>query len=284
MADSKPSAKGMDLVSREKKPSPLGTSVFIGLRAADVVLQYFLYEQGWANRLVSALGGTPVVSLITPATTTYFGGMAPYPALLTLLAAGTSVKQIVHLATISEQAMPVAGAAAIAGFNTAHNTINTLLSCWALTCPAAASTDIPLLTAANLTELITSTSPLISLGVGLYALGTTTELVAEVQRKLWKAKPENKGKPYGGGLWSMATNINYGGYTIMRAGYALAAGGPVWGAVVAGFFFYDFTTRAIPVMDQYCSQKVRSPVPPSLPPFPLRPFLLSQDLSLACLG
>ena len=80
--------------------------------------------------------------------------------------------------------------------------------------------------------------------------------MSEIQRKVFKDKPENKGKPYGGGLFGLATNINYGGYTLWRAGYAVAAAGLPWGALVGAFFFYDFTTRAIPALDQYCTDRV----------------------------
>jgi steroid 5-alpha reductase family enzyme len=55
------------------------------------------------------------------------------------------------------------------------------------------------------------------------------ELVSEIQRKFFKDRPENKGKPHGGGLFGLATNVNYGGYTLWRAGCACAASGPVWG-------------------------------------------------------
>ena len=101
-----------------------------------------------------------------------------------------------------------------------------------------------------------SSSPTFLLGVGMYAVGMLTEVISEFQRKAFKADPANKGKPYGGGLFSLATNINYGGYTVWRAGYAITAAGLPWGAVVGGWFFYDFATRGVPVLDQYCTERV----------------------------
>lgn len=88
----------------------------------------------------------------------------------------------------------------------------------------------------------------------------TTELVSEVQRLMFKRNPENKGKPYGGGLFSLATNINYGGYTLWRAGAAVSAAGLGWGAIMGGFFFHVFTTSAIPSLDRYCTGKVGYPL------------------------
>ncbi|KAL4923605.1 uncharacterized protein BDV17DRAFT_285315 [Aspergillus undulatus] len=67
----------------------------------------------------------------------------------------------------------------------------------------------------------------IALGTTAYVIGLTTELVSEFQRKAFKANPANKGKPYSGGLFLLATNISYGAYTAQRAGYALACGGLV---------------------------------------------------------
>ncbi len=240
------------LMSRDKKPSPVGTSIFVGLRAADAVLQYSILQQGWGQNLISSLGGA-VVPFATPRdpALAYFG-LAPYPALIALLAAGSSVKQIAYAVGLSEQELPPVTAVAICAFNTICNTANTLLSIWSVTSVAPQMTS----QSASMGDVVTS-SPFLMLGLGLYTVGTTTEFVSEVQRKMWKAKPENKGKPYGGGLWSLATNINYGGYTLWRAGAAMSAAGPIWGSMVAAIFFYDFTQRAIPAMDEYCSSKVR---------------------------
>jgi steroid 5-alpha reductase family enzyme len=129
------------------------------------------------------------------------------------------------------------GAIFIALFNTINNTLNTL----AFT-----------IAAANPTYL----SPYsIYIGAALYTIGILVETISEVQRKRFKDKPENKGKAYAGGLFSLARNINYGGYTLWRSGMALAAGGPIWGSLVFAFFTWDFSTRAIPVLEEYCRNK-----------------------------
>ena len=238
------------LVSRDKKPSPLGTSVFVGLRAADAVLQYGLLRKGWAMDIVSKLGGS-VFPFATPRDPSLnYLGLAPYPALIAALAAGSASKHIAWILGINHQELHPQGALIIAIFATIFNTTNTLLSCWSMTSQAPQTAP-----SATLGEVIKA-SPSLIIGLGLFSVGVTIELFAEVQRKIFKSKPENRGKPYGGGLWSLATNINYGGYTLWRAGYALASGGPVWGLLTGAWFFYDFAKRAIPSMDDYCIGKV----------------------------
>lgn len=36
---------------------------------------------------------------------------------------------------------------------------------------------------------------------------------------------------------------------------ALAAGGPAWGILAGSLLAYDFASRAIPEMDEYCSER-----------------------------
>ena len=254
MSEPKKGPGDPDFASREKKPSPLGTTIFVGLRSADAILQYNILQQGWGQQLVSTLGGA-TVPFATPRdpALAYFG-LAPYPALISALALGSSVKQVSWILGVSEQEMTPAAALVISAFNTVMNTANTLLSCWALTSQAP-----PMETQSATIYDVVSTSPILAIGLGLYTVGITTEMVAEVQRKMFKDKSENKNKPYGGGLWSLATNINYGGYTLWRTGAALSAAGPMWGIIVGAFFFYDFSRRAIPSMDAYCTEKVSPP-------------------------
>ena len=252
MAEKNQESKVVDYVDRSNKdPSPLGRSIFVGLRAADAVLQFSILQRGWGTYLIQRLGGN-VVPFATPrdASVAFFG-LGPYPAIMAALAAGSSVKQIIHMVGIGETVLSPQMATLIGVFNTVHNTLNTLFSIWSVTSAAPQMAT----QSASLTDVITS-SPMLMLGLGLYTVGICTELVSEIQRKRFKDKPENKGKPYGGGLFGLATNINYGGYTLWRTGYAVAAAGLPWGALVGAFFFYDFSTRAIPVLDQYCTDRV----------------------------
>lgn len=167
------------------------------------------------------------------------------------MALGSSTKQIAWVLGISEQEMTPAAALIIGAFTTAFNTLSTMLSLWTLTSAAPQMAT----QSASIKDVITS-SPTLMFGLGLYTVSIVTRFASEVDRKRFKDKPEKKGKPYGSGLWSWATNINYGGFTLWRAGYAVAAAGLPWGAATGAFFFYDFSTRAIPSLDRYCTEKV----------------------------
>ncbi|CAI7667948.1 unnamed protein product [Penicillium crustosum] len=131
-------------------------------------------------------------------------------------------------------------------FNTVFNSTNILFSIWSMTSQSPGSD----------TWLGVLSSPSVAIGAAAYTVGILTELVSELQRERFKKNPANKGKPYGGGLFSLAININYGAYTLWRGGFALASGGWTWGLFTFSFFFYDFVTRGVPVLDQYCTKRV----------------------------
>jgi hypothetical protein len=233
-----------------KGPSPLGTTTLVGLRAADVFLQYSLLSRGWATSLISRLGGQSVNPLAPPGTASILG-LQPYHAIALSMALGSSIKHITWVLFVNELAMPVGNSFMIAAFNTVMNTLNTVLSVWALTSlaqPPAATLD------GYFKALLSN--PASMLGVALYTIGILTEMISEFQRKKFKADPKNKGKPYGGGLFAWATNINYGGYTLWRVGYAMFCAGVPWGVGIGGFIGWNFANRGIPVLDTYCTRKV----------------------------
>jgi hypothetical protein len=241
-----------DNVSRRKTASPVGRGIFIGLRALDVWWQYRLLRDGWAAQAIKTLGGqsVPVQQILTAANVTC---LQPYYGLVSLLSLGSSVKQIATMMIVSEQETPVSSAITIAAFNTIFNTVNTLLSVWTFTSQA------PTAVASGQSPAYLFANPLIAIGAGAYVIGLLTEAISEFQRTAFKQDPANKGRPYGGGLFSLATNINYGGYTIWRAGYALITGGFSLAVVTFSFFFYDFAARGVPVLDDYLTTKVSSP-------------------------
>ncbi|KAL8972627.1 MAG: hypothetical protein Q9197_002700 [Variospora fuerteventurae] len=254
-----PPPKYRSLASREKRPSPFGTTLFVGLRAADAILQYHLLRHNWAHQVIRALHGVPATGVSAAGGGGGGGGgllgLTLYGTIISALALGSSLKQIIFTTIISEQEMQPGHALAIAAFNTVFNTANTLLSVWTFSSVAPAPTHIIPPPPRRRSAFIAS-SPALLAGIALYAVGIVLELGSEVQRKRFKAKPENQGKPYdGGGLWAWATHVNYGGYTLWRAGYAMAAAGPVWGLLVGGVFFWDFRRRAVPELDGYCERK-----------------------------
>jgi protein-S-isoprenylcysteine O-methyltransferase Ste14 len=235
-----------DAVNRGvKKSSPLGTSLFVGLRTLDIFIQYGILVKGLADPLLDRLpisnvsaNSAPVVALGLPLKSLIVLGMA----------ASTAIKQIYWVLFISQEEMPPTGALPIAFINVLVNSSNSIIS---LTAAASYLAPAFLTTADEQTGL----SSLFLIGTFSFVLGTVLELGSEIQRREFKKDPKNAGKPYTGGLFSLARHINYGAYSIMRSGYALAAGGWIWGSIIATFIFRDFATRGVPILDEYCTER-----------------------------
>lgn len=246
MAD-QPSKHSKSLIHRGvKKPNPSGTLTFLGLRSLDSILQYKLLAGSGAALLAKAgiatiTNGAPlqiglgfVDSLNLPAS---------HFVILTM-AVGSAVKQSYWLTVLSQETFPPASAIAVSVYNTFVNTTNTLLFLTAattsLSAPAFPGTNIPY--------------PLL-VGSTLYTIGIVLETVSEYQRKKFKDDPANKGKVMRSGLWGWARHINYGGYALWRAAYSLASSGLVGGLVMGSFQTYDFLTRSVPELNDYCSER-----------------------------
>lgn len=227
-----------------KASNPLGTGLFFGLRALDPVIQYGILSQSYGKTIIEKLGGSTLAQGPPLITNTFFDRLAlsPYRSILFAMSVGCMVKQNVHLTTIMQEEFPPQTAVIVSVFNTVFNSLNNLFFVCAQTSASVNGEHFP-------------QTPLI-VGASLYTVGLSVELASEFQRHLFKKDPANKGKVYEGGLFSLARHINYGGYTLWRAGYAVAAGGWIWGAVVGAFFVYDFTQRGIPVLQHYCEEKV----------------------------
>ncbi|RDB26341.1 hypothetical protein Hypma_006743 [Hypsizygus marmoreus] len=222
---SSPAHDPRDNLSRIKRPSPLGTTVFVGLRMLDPLLQHAILAHNVGSALITRLGGriipqgAPISDVIA---------LSPYRLVLLSMAAGGAFKQIFWLLTVSQEEMPVKSAIAISAINIILNSANSLLFLCAATTTVRGRAE-------NLSDPGFPSIPL--------------------ARKRFKKDPRNKGKNYTGGLFSLARHINYGGFTLWRTGYALASGGWIWGGVVGALFFYDFATRGVPVLDDYCQAK-----------------------------
>jgi steroid 5-alpha reductase family enzyme len=153
---------------------------------------------------------------------------------------GSAVKQNIWLTALTGEPMNAKNATIVSAFNTVMNGLNNYAFLLTAT-SASTNSEFPQM-------------PLI-VGSTLYVTGILVELIAEIQRKQFKSDPKNKGKPYTGGLWALARHINYGAYTFWRAGYAVAAGGWIWGAIVGAFFFSDFANRGVPILNEYCEKR-----------------------------
>lgn len=234
----------VDNVSRVKRFNVIGTTLFVGLRAADTLLQYALIQRGWAQKAIEFVGGTTLDPTMVINSST--SQLSPYYGIVTFMAFGSSLKQIFTVLVLTEQDMPPSSAIIIALFNTVFNSVNTGLSLWSATSAMSSAT--------TLSEVLRS--PRVAGGLAFYLVGILTEAVSEIQRMRFKKDPANKGKPYAGGLFSLARHINYGGYTVWRAAYAFTCGS--WAAAIPifTFFFYDFAARGVPVLDVYLSDRV----------------------------
>jgi protein-S-isoprenylcysteine O-methyltransferase Ste14 len=230
--------KKQDLISRgDYTPTPFGKFVFVIARAIDPFIQYSILH-GAGTGLLHQIGlrtlppGIPAntgISIIDGL------GLSPYRLVLVAMAVGSAVKQGIWAVALSGEPMNVNNALAISVFNTVFNSVNSFAFLIRAT-SASLESEFP--------------QPALVVGGALYVTGLLTELISEVQRKQFKKDPKNKGKPYTGGLWSFARHINYGGYTIWRAAYALTGGGWILGAIVGTFFFADFARRGVPVLNE----------------------------------
>ena len=220
--------------------SVAGITVFTVLRVLDPLLQYGIIARHLGiGFLPTAFGGT-----LTSTPNAGFLHLPSYQLLILGMSMGSTIKQVVWAIFISQQELPVGHAVAIAVFNTVFNLLSTSLSLWSRT------------TVGKSTENFLFQSPSVLIGTFLYTTGILIESVSEIQRARFKRDPVNAGKPFSSGLFGWARNINYGGYTLWRSGYAWAAAGPVWGLVVGTFFFRDFAVRAVPELDRYCQNRV----------------------------
>ncbi|CAK4033624.1 Hypothetical predicted protein [Lecanosticta acicola] len=252
--------------SRKKGTSTYGTLGFTVLRALDLPLQWWLLRSGTGLDMIRRIGLTPIAQPVLQATTTALG-LSPYHSLVFGLACGSSLKQIYWKLFVGDTVMPAGFSGIVAVYNSALNSLNTLLALWAIS--SQQPTD-----QSSLKAFLLSAPPALQVGLALYSVGLFTEWWCEIQRKSFKKEPNNQGKPYSGGLFSLARNINYGGYTLWRSGYSLICGGWVWAGMMCSFLAGDFINRAIPSMDAYCEKRygeqweeVRKKVPYRLLPW-----------------
>ncbi|GME60665.1 putative membrane protein [Neofusicoccum parvum] len=237
--------RDMDLIKRgSHNPTPIGSAVFVGLRALDPLLQYGILAHGVGSTILTTLG----LSVRAPGLPAQTGiqaldalALSPPRLLLLAMATGAALKQIHWRLFISQEEMPAGAALEIAFFNTVNNGVATLAFTTALLSPSAGDPAEAAL------------SPPALVGAALFAAGLALEWGSELQRVRWKKDPANAGRPYTGGLWRLARHVNYGGYVLWRAGVAMSGAGWAVGAAFGLLFMWDFATRGVPVMDRYCS-------------------------------
>ncbi|KAL0933146.1 uncharacterized protein CTRU02_212109 [Colletotrichum truncatum] len=250
MADSKPQKKHFDLIQRGVKGTSVsGILTFVGLRGLDPVLQYKLIAGGWGASILSKLGINTLFTLGAASNTgiSFLDNLnLPLPHLVLLgMSVGSFVKQAYWLISLSAEEFGPSAALTVSFYNTLVNSANSLLL-------LAASTSVM---ASPLYFPGTSLPYQVVLGSAFFGLGMYFETASEIQRKKFKAKPENQGKVIKEGLWSWARHINYGGYALWRGGNCMAASGFIGGTIMGVWQAVDFLTRGVPVLNDYCSKR-----------------------------
>ncbi|KAF2258068.1 hypothetical protein CC78DRAFT_538077 [Lojkania enalia] len=221
-----------------------GTATWIGLRAIDPLLQYYLLSKGWGSAILDKLGlssmqiGGNALSSVLDARSILLG-----------MSVTAAARHVYWILVLNREYFPPSFAAYVAAFNLAFDTTSSLI----LLSPKAST----ILKGPRIPIPGTDTSfplPLL-LGTAMFLVGSVTETLAEVQRKRFKERPENQGKIYTGGLWQLAQHINYAGYMLWRGGYMLAAGGIVPCVLEVLFLLRDFLGTSIKGMDEYMTRK-----------------------------
>lgn len=232
-----------------KRRSVAGTAVFLGLRSLDIPLQYKLLTGEWSLPLLSRIGLRPCAAVLAPRTTTGIAavdrlGLTNPTLLLLAMAVGAAAKQCYWLTAICNEEFGPRASLIISAFNTAFNSINSMMLMTSLTSAANAWPG-----------QVEGISAPMAVGAVLYVTGMYLEVVSEIQRRAFKENPKTKGKVCRTGLWRVARHINYGGYALWRSGYSLAAGGWVWGAMSAVFNLSAFIGSSIPELGSYMDKR-----------------------------
>ena len=91
-------------------------------------------------------------------------------------------------------------------------------------------------------------------GSTLFLVGSTLNSFSEYQRKKWKKDPENRGKLYRNGLFSISRHPNYFGDVLWVLGYAVLTGN-FWCLIVPAVLFLFFWKVNIPMLEKYLTEK-----------------------------
>ncbi|KAJ8079696.1 hypothetical protein PM082_016517 [Marasmius tenuissimus] len=221
-------------------------------RIADIPLQYQILANGLGHSIIFALGGHPL-PIPRPIANqgnalTSFLGLSPYRTVLLGMSIGSMVKQVGWLVRISREDIGIIGALGVGALNALINSSNTLIFSAAATSAITTPAD----------EWSSLSSPQLMVGAAMFVVGIALECISEEQRNVFKNDPRNNGKVYSGGLFGWARHINFGGYTLWRSGFSLAAGGWWFGALVAVVFTYFFAKAGIPELDEHCSNRYQT--------------------------
>ena len=91
-------------------------------------------------------------------------------------------------------------------------------------------------------------------GAALVLTGSILNTVSELQRHLWKRRPENAGHLYTSGLFRYSRHINYFGDEVLFTGWVLMTG-RLGLLLIPTILAFGFIFTNIPVLDQYLEEK-----------------------------
>ncbi len=93
-------------------------------------------------------------------------------------------------------------------------------------------------------------------GISMYVLGSFLNTGAELQRKRFKEKPENKGRLYTGGLFRFARHINYFGDSLWCLGWAILTRN-LWALFIPSVLTLGFVFFFIPSLSRYLRDRYK---------------------------
>ena len=94
------------------------------------------------------------------------------------------------------------------------------------------------------------------IGVLLYILGSYVNTISEYNRHIWKAKSENKGRLYTGGLFRYSMHINYFGDIILFTGFSMITHKLIM-IVIPSIMTMNFVFNIIPSLERYLEKKYK---------------------------
>lgn len=92
-------------------------------------------------------------------------------------------------------------------------------------------------------------------GAMLFVVGSSIELISELQRSRFKRDRNNQGKLYTGGLFSLVIHPNYAGYILWRTALSLMTGYPWLAGISLLVHIVQFRFHAHPPFQRYMSAK-----------------------------
>jgi steroid 5-alpha reductase family enzyme len=113
---------------------------------------------------------------------------------------------------------------------------------------------------------LSKTAPALSLldapGIALFALGITTEAIADQQKAQFREEPENKGRYINEGLWNVSRHPNYAGEVCLWLGIFLTSASSFtkashWGSIASPLFVFGLVRflSGVPILEKTADEK-----------------------------